>query len=87
MLRVLCVLVLAAFSAADNQKQATQPHILMVLGDDIGFGNVGWNRDVQDPEVQTPNLNGLVARGIQLTAFYTFKYCSPTRSALQSHER
>jgi arylsulfatase I/J len=34
--------------------------------------------------VQTPNLDSLVAQGIELTQMYTFKYCSPTRSALQS---
>ena len=32
----------------------------------------------------TPNLDALVAQGIELEQFYTFKYCSPTRSALQS---
>ena len=64
--------------------RAKQPHIVMVLGDDIGWGNVGWNRDAPDIEVQTPNLDGLVAEGIQLTSFYAFKYCGPSRSALMS---
>ena len=26
-------------------QRAEKPHIMMVLGDDIGFANVGWNRD------------------------------------------
>ena len=44
----------------------------------------GWNRAVPTKEVATPVLDGLVAEGIELTNFYAFKYCSPTRSALQS---
>ena len=45
---------------------------------------MGWNRAVPDVEVKTPVLDGLVADGIELAQFYSFKYCSPTRSALQS---
>ena len=35
-------------------------------------------------EVQTPHMDELVATGINLNQHYTFKFCSPTRSALQS---
>ena len=45
---------------------------------------MGWNRAVETHEDSTPNLDGLVAEGIELEQFYTIKYCSPTRSALQS---
>lgn len=63
---------------------AGKPHVLMVLADDLGWANVGWNRAVPTKEVQTPVLDQLVATGIELQQFYAFKYCSPTRSALQS---
>lgn len=66
------------------QRQAQRPHVLMILSDDVGWANVGWNRAVKTREVATPNLDSLVAHGIELEQFYTFKYCSPTRSALQS---
>ena len=46
----------------------------------LGFANVGYNRKVQTKEVQTPALDALAADGIKLTSFYTFKYCSPSRS-------
>jgi arylsulfatase A-like enzyme len=51
---------------------------------DVGWANVGWNRKAPTKEVVTPVLDSLVAEGIELTQFYTFKYCSPTRSSLQS---
>ena len=34
--------------------------------------------------MQTPTLDALVASGIELDRNYVYKYCSPTRSALQS---
>jgi hypothetical protein len=58
---------------------AGKPNIIMVLGDDIGFANVGWNREAPTREVSTPNLDALVAEGVQLLDFYAFKYCSPSR--------
>lgn len=27
------------------------PHIVVVLADDLGWANVGWNREVATPEV------------------------------------
>lgn len=78
------VLLFANTVSAAAAGPAGHPHILMILSDDVGWGNVGWNREVASKEVATPNLNSLVAQGIELTQFYSFKYCSPTRSALQS---
>ena len=63
---------------------ATPPHILMILADDLGWANVEWNRETPTPEVVTPNLAQMQRSGIELTSFHTFKYCSPTRSAIQS---
>ena len=36
------------------------------------------------PEVVTPNIDALVASGIELDRHYAFKSCSPSRCALQS---
>lgn len=52
--------------------------------DDFGWANVGWHRPGGDPEVVTPNMDALVKAGIELNRTYAFKFCSPTRSSLQS---
>jgi len=66
---------------------------MFVLFDDYGWANAGWHRNYTAPggefvpgtdEVQTPNLNELVRTGINLNRAYVYKYCSPTRSAIQS---
>jgi arylsulfatase B len=69
-----------------------RPHIWMLLFDDYGWANAGWHRDytiggVHVPatrEVQTPTLDALVKDGIEFDRHYVYKYCSPSRSALQS---
>merc|ERR1719382_835106 len=85
--RAICVCILAFRLAIQATAKPPKPHILLVLADDLGFGNVGWNRD-QSPapskEVQTPILDQLVEEGVQLTRFYVYHMCSPTRSALQT---
>ena len=74
----------ATATTTTTTTTTTKPNILMILSDDVGWGNVGWNRAIKSNEVATPALDNLVAVGIELTQFYSFKYCSPTRSALQS---
>ena len=44
----------------------------------------GWHRPQGYQEVQTPNMNKLVKEGIELDHAYSYKFCSPTRSCLQS---
>jgi arylsulfatase A-like enzyme len=76
------VVALAAHRAA-----AAKPHVLLVLADDLGYGNVGWTRAANNcstPEVQTPRLDELVREGIELTRFYAYHMCSPSRSSLLS---
>jgi len=55
----------------------------MILVDDWGWNNVGYHRP-GDPEVVTPSIDALVKDGIELDRHYTYHYCSPSRSTLQS---
>ena len=63
---------------------APKPHILMALIDDWGWANAGYHRSIGDPEVQTPVIDELVADGIELNNHFAYKFCSPSRCALQS---
>ena len=37
----------------------TQPNILFILADDLGWANVGFHRDPTDNEVVTPNIDSM----------------------------
>lgn len=62
---------------------AAAPDILYILLDDFGWADAGWHRPADYEEVQTPQMQALLKEGIELDRHYTFKYCSPTRSAIQ----
>ena len=46
--------------AASSDQAAPRPNILFILVDDLGYAEVGFNRDVPDVEVKTPNVDSLV---------------------------
>eukprot|EP00038_Savillea_parva_P012898 m.207655 g.207655 ORF g.207655 m.207655 type:complete len:663 (+) comp23877_c0_seq1:26-2014(+) len=75
-------------SACAHRGPQRRPHVLFTLLDDVGWNNVGWhardNAAGQGGEVVTPRLDALVAQGIELDRTYAFKYCSPSRCAIQS---
>jgi arylsulfatase A-like enzyme len=62
------------------------PNILIVLLDDVGFGQPG----AFGGEIETPTLSRLRQEGISYNAFHTTAICSPTRAALltgRNHQR
>ena len=65
--------------AADTPTTA-RPNILFIVGDDMGYADVGFHGS---KEIPTPNLDGLAASGVRFTSGYVSgPYCSPTRAAL-----
>lgn len=72
---------LAALHAADLPKPATKPNILVILADDLGYGDVGcYNKDSKVP---TPNLDRLAREGVRFTdAHAPSTVCTPSRYSL-----
>jgi len=74
LLAALCV------AATPAQAQARKPNIVIILGDDLGYSDMG----MFGSEFKTPNLDSLAKDGVRFTGFYTHATCSPTRSMLLS---
>ncbi len=55
-----------------------KPNILIIVADDLGWNDVGFHSN----KATTPNLNRLATDGTELTRFYTYAVCSPSRAAL-----
>ncbi len=71
-------LLLAAFGAAFSAAASPPaPHIVFILADDLGFNAPGY----RNPDLVTPALDELAATGVVLDAFYSYKYCSPSRAS------
>jgi arylsulfatase A-like enzyme len=61
-------------------EPVARPNILLIVGDDMGYADVGF-QGCQD--IPTPNLDALAASGVRFTSGYVSgPYCSPTRAAM-----
>jgi arylsulfatase len=83
LLRTLCVIGMFAALVAPASASADvprRPNIVIILGDDMGFADMGSFGS----EIKTPNLDSLAMDGVRFTNFYTHASCSPTRSMLLS---
>jgi arylsulfatase A-like enzyme len=67
-------------AAGAGPAPAPRPHIVYILADDLGWGDVGWHGS----EIKTPHLDRLAAAGARLEQFYVQPVCSPTRAALMT---
>lgn len=56
----------------------TRPNIMLFLGDDFGYSDIG----AFGGEISTPNLDNLAKDGKILTNYHTVPVCSPARVAL-----
>jgi arylsulfatase A len=72
------ILPVAVINAADG-SQATKPNVLLIISDDQGFGDFGFNGNKL---VRTPNLDRLASEAAVFRNFVVAAACSPTRSAV-----
>jgi arylsulfatase A-like enzyme len=74
------VWTIAASAIAFAADAPRRPNIVILLGDDLGFADLG----AFGSEIKTPNFDSLARDGVRFTQFYTHASCSPTRSILLS---
>lgn len=66
--------------AAERRQPAKKPNIVILLADDMGYGDLGFQGG---RDIPTPNLDALAAGGVRCTNGYVSgPYCSPTRAGL-----
>ena len=76
----LLVFFVVGFTSAPNVQAQDQPNILLILVDDLGYGDL---RSFGSKDMQTPNIDALVNGGLRFNNFYAnSSVCSPTRASL-----
>lgn len=72
------------FSAWNLHADSPPPNLLLILVDDMGFGEPGcYREDIAASDSPTPNIDRLAATGVRMTAGYvTASICSPARAAI-----
>ena len=79
---IRCVTTVALILLLALRSQAvaatSQPNILFLVADDLGWGDVGYHGS----PIQTPNIDSLCRSGVELNRHYVQPMCTPTRVAL-----
>ena len=83
---VACVVSDASTTAGAAEKDASdrasrrRPNILLLLADDLGYGELGCQGN---PEIPTPHIDSIARNGVRFTQGYvTAPYCSASRAGL-----
>lgn len=81
---LMSVTGLQAVPAADRTGAGSRPNIVLILADDLGFGDTGCYGAVKIP---TPNVDRLGRQGLRFTdAHATSATCTPSRYSLLTGE-
>lgn len=78
--RLFGLLVVTAIANPVAAQPAGKPNVLVIVGDDMGYADVGVHGC---KDIPTPNLDALAQSGVRFTNGYVSgPYCSPTRAGL-----
>ncbi len=71
--------LLAAVSASGQDRDAAKPNVIVIMADDLGYGDVGCY-GAKPENIATPRIDQLAAQGLRFTSGYcSAATCTPTR--------
>ena len=76
----ICILLVIGFYSCE--KKQTQPNIIYILADDLGYGELGvYGQEI----IETPNIDALAKNGMLFTQHYSGSpVCAPSRSVFMT---
>ena len=80
-LSILCLFFTTAVTPLLAADSPTSPNIIVVMPDDMGYGDLGATGN---SVIRTPNLDRLASESAHMTEFYVSPVCSPTRASLMT---
>src|SRR4026207_1277659 len=67
---------------SQSKRKSTQPNIIFILADDLGYGDLGC---YGQKRIKTPNLDRMAAEGMRFTNAYAgATVCAPSRCVLMT---
>ena len=80
--RIIFLLFFIPFGLAKSDAQEVRPNIVLIMVDDLGYGDLGCYGSEYN---NTPNIDLLAKEGLLLTDYHSNgATCSPTRAALMT---
>jgi arylsulfatase A-like enzyme len=75
---MLLIILIIFFSSCREKQDAASPNLVVIMVDDMGYADVGFNGC---EDIPTPNIDRIAHNGIHFTnAYVTFSVCSPSRA-------
>ncbi len=77
---ILFIIILLGFSCRNQSQEPAQPNIVLILADDLGYGELGcYGQEI----IETPNIDQLASEGMRFTQFYSgAPVCAPARCVI-----
>ncbi len=75
-----CMATQALAQGNPTSPNPTQPNIVYILADDLGWKDVGFHGS----DIKTPNIDRLASTGARSSNFMLSRMCTPTRAALMT---
>ena len=70
----------ALLSSAPVQAEDAEPHIVVIVADDLGNADLGY----RGSDIKVPNIDRLAQDGVRLDSFYGMPVCTPSRAELMT---
>ena len=67
-----------------NVALAEKPNVVLMLADNLGFGDLSVYNNGTRGNIRTPNIDSIAKEGIQLTQFLVEPGCTPSRAGLMT---
>jgi arylsulfatase len=61
-----------------------KPNVVIMLGDNVGYGDIGAYGAGEVRGMPTPRIDGLAAQSLRLTQYLVEPACTPSRTALMT---
>jgi arylsulfatase A-like enzyme len=81
---IAAAILTAGLAAPRRAMAADRPNILLILADNLGYGELGVYGGGATRGAPTPRIDRLAAEGLRLTNMNMEAQCSPSRSALMT---
>ena len=83
-LRAICFVILASLAAQTARAQSDKPNIVVMMVDNLGWGELGCYGGGELRGAATPRLDQLAREGMRLLNYNVETQCTPSRSAFMT---
>jgi len=80
----MLILSICLLFISNGVAQKNKPNVVIMLADNMGYGDLGVYGGGEIRGMPTPNIDQLAKEGMQLTQFFVEQGCTPSRAALMT---